>query len=647
MCGFVALFSHKAIDRHVLAAMRDRIVYRGPDDQGLWLGETGQCHVGFGFRRLSIQDLSPLGAQPMAAADGQVHIVFNGEIYNFIELRQELAALGHVFRSTSDTEVLLAAYLEWGDSFLERLNGQFAFAIWDARLGRALIARDRFGEKPLYYMELPEGGFAFASEIKAFFAHPSLEPAADFDELNQHGRGIFDYSSERTCFQGVRRFQAAHAMTLDAAGKIRSYQRYWTPTTTSRGSSRRVADLVAEFRERLNRSVSMRLRSDVTVGACLSGGLDSSSLVAIMAKEGSDHRDQLLHTISARFPEDPTLDEGFYIDQVLRNTGVHGKNAAVSARDLMASSRAFNWHQEVPCASASGYLEWAVHREARRDGLTVMIDGQGADELLGGYSYYFAIRQNDWMNTGQWGQLAWNTWLQARRLKRESAKYNLPRRRFLTTAGRPLRFYLETAWRNHFRRKKGIPLLEQPLQEPQDGVPSPAGGNYLNYFIANGLLYSSIPNQLEVSDRNGMASSVEARFPFLDYDFVDWCLALPEDVLVRDGWLKWILRKAIEPDLPRSVTWRVDKVGFQAPQDIWLRGPLKEWAHERIFDGPGHELEAFDRDAMKAIWDRHQAGEELSWSLWIWINISEWLDLLRDGSWKRGLVSTPAAIEPV
>lgn len=284
--------------------------------------------------------------------------------------------------------------------------------------------------------------------------------------------------------------------------------------------------------------------------------------------------------------------------------------------------------------SASAYLEWKVHQTARKSGVTVMIDGQGADEVLAGYSYYFPVRQNDWMNTGAWSTLAWNTWLMSYRLARESTKYHKSDRRFSAQAGKPVAHWCRLGIQNKVNKIKGKPLLEQPSDTGEPGVPSPMDGNYLRSYIARGLLYASMPNQLVVADRNSMASGVEARFPYLDHEFVDWCLTLPPELLIRDGWQKWILRKAVSKRLPKQVAWRADKVGFQAPQDNWLRGSLKDWAYERIFEGPATELEEYNRAEIEHIWEKHQCGEDLSWSLWIWASMSEWLDLQKENRWK-------------
>jgi asparagine synthase (glutamine-hydrolysing) len=632
MCGLVALVGSHALLEISLRHMRDQLVHRGPDDAGIWLHNYSHRQVGMAFRRLSIQDLSSHGHQPMPGADGQVMLVFNGEIYNFVELRSELSRLGHGFAGGSDSEVLLAAYLQWGKDCISKLNGQFAFCIWDERQGRMLVARDRFGEKPLYFARLQSGGLAFASEMKALLAHPEVSDVPNWEQIRQFSDGAADYGGSGTTFQHIERFLAAHVMEVSLDGQVLSYERYWTPQTQSVQRQARLSDLVEEFRQRLQASVTMRMRADVTLGACLSGGLDSSALVALMV--GAHDVAPLSATVSARFPSDPTIDEGAYIDQVLNFHGVRGVSADISPAELQREFESLHWHHETPLLSASAYLEWCVHAKARRSGLTVMIDGQGADELLGGYQHYFPVRQNDWFNTGQWGALVWNTWLHQGRLWLEARKYAHAERRFNPKGALPMRHYLSIAARNVPRKLHGQPLLEQPIELDKPGVPSSANGGFFRQFLADGFLYTSMPMQLVVSDRNAMAFGVEARFPFLDYGLVDWCLTLPENFNIRHGWQKWGLRKAVEGLLPKAVQWRRDKVGFRPPQDEWLRRQLKDWAYDLLTTGPVTDLPNYDRGWIDVVWAKHQQGEELSWPLWRWISTSQWLRMHAAGAWR-------------
>src|ERR1700674_5395412 len=288
MCGIVVVAGEK-IDTSVLNRMRDRLAHRGPDGARSWSSADGGA-ISLGHRRLAIIDLSTAADQPMLSRDGRLVIVYNGEVYNYIELREELRARGHVFRTESDTEVLLTAYEEWGADFLLRLNGMFAFALWDGRQRRLLLARDRFGEKPLFYSRLARGGIAFASEAKALFAHPHIHPAVDEDVLRSYIDGHYYESEEPTLFKGVQRLPGGHAMTVDEAGQITRSWRYWTldlspaQAVPSSTYTYKEGEAVDEFRHLLERSVSMRLRSDVPVGTSLSGGLDSSTVVALVAK---------------------------------------------------------------------------------------------------------------------------------------------------------------------------------------------------------------------------------------------------------------------------------------------------------------------------------------------------------------------------
>ena len=634
MCGIVALLTPDAqVRSELIADMCDRIAHRGPDGFGTWIQRYDAYAVAFGHRRLSIIDLSASGRQPMLVAEGKVSITYNGEIYNYIELRDELIAAGMRFRTASDTEVLLAAYLMWDIECLAKLNGMFAFAIWDERRRQLFVARDRFGEKPLFYANPHGGGIAFASEMKALFAHPGVEPAPSQQALHDYCEGTPDYVGDGTFFQNVRRVPAASAMLINAEGQIQRKWRYWTPDYTKRPHTGSDADLVDEFRHRLQRSLKMRLRSDVRVGACLSGGLDSSTLIGMLVRFDGGAEDVLNHTISARFDRDPTVSEGRYIDAMLSHVQRSGQFVSPDPSDFAAESRRLHWHHEEPVGSASTYLEWCVMRRARETGCPVMIDGQGSDELLGGYQSYFQLYQLDLLRRRRWVELYRNTRAFNTRMLGEAANYVDSDRRFNARVGHSFR----ELWR-HWRAGT------DPDNPTPPGVPPSRAGHSFRWQRAYAMVYESLPIQMHSADRNAMAFGVETRFPFLDYGFVDWCIGLPEDMLIRRGWQKYILRRAAQDLVPSPIQWRVDKVGFAAPQDAWLRGGLKNWMEERLFEGPLADVPAFERQRHEITtwWHKHQSGAlNASWQLWKWASLSEWLDLGRRGLWAAGLSASP------
>jgi asparagine synthase (glutamine-hydrolysing) len=605
--------------------MRDRLAHRGPDGKGAWLGKSrAGTSIGLGHRRLSIIDLSDAAMQPMRDPQTGNVIVYNGEIYNYRELKSELAALGAVFRTQSDTEVLLACYRQWGDACLPRLNGMFAFALWDERNQRLLVARDRFGEKPCYYATLPGGGMAFASEIKAILAHGGLAARPHAKHVADFSRGTQDPRSEDTFFQGVRRLMPATALWIDAGGAIEKLWRFWTPDYTCTADASDEPAKVSAFRKLLGESVLQRLEtSDVRVGACLSGGLDSSVLVGFLAGTEQARSGAFRHTISARFDDDPTMSEGDYVDAVLAGTGLEGSSVTPTAEGLVNESERLHWHQEEPFLSASIYLEWCVMRRARELGCKVMIDGQGSDELLGGYQGYFPIYQRDLVRRHEYLELARNTWLFNRRMAAEARKYVDSRRRFNHSVGLSWRALL-----GHARH-----AVEERLPQAA-GVPDGSGGRAFRHQLAYGMLYSSIPVQLHSADRSAMAFGVETRFPFLDHRVVDWSITLPDRLLVHDGWQKYILRKAAAGLIPERVRWRVDKVGFAAPQDRWLRSAIRSWVEDRLFSGPIRELETYDRATLEQAWQAHlSARADHSWFLWRWISLNEWLRLFDAAGW--------------
>jgi asparagine synthase (glutamine-hydrolysing) len=623
MCGIVGIIGPSDVDAALIDRMRDRIAHRGPDSARTWISRHEAGCVALGFRRLAIIDLSDAANQPLFSADGSLALIYNGEIYNYIELREELRARGHLFRTESDTEVLLTAYVEWGADFLLRLNGMFAFALWDGRQRRLLLARDRFGEKPLFYSRLAHGGIAFASEAKALFAHPDIHPAVDEDVLRSYIDGRYYESEEPTLFKGVQRLPGGHAMTVDEAGQITRSWRYWTldlspaPAVPTSTYTYKEGEAVEEFRHLLERSVSMRLRSDVPVGTSLSGGLDSSTVVALVAKMRDGRGIITQNTFSARFDDDPALSEGPYIDLVTKATGVNPHMVTPDPQRLIEESRSLHYHQEEPFLSASIYLQWCVARLAAAHRTTVILDGQGADELLGGYQYYFPSHQLDLVESGRWGPALRETMLFSRRLKEASRQYPDSQRRFNRNASLNVA-QLAVAAVRRARHANG------------------AGGRYRS-LRARALVGDSLPQLLRYADRNAMAFSRETRLPFLDYDLVDFVARLPEEAIVGDGWQKLILRRAGEGLVPREVLWRADKMGYAAPLDLWLRSELKSWAHDRLFKGPVTQLSAYDRPSLQRMWDEHQAATaERSWALWRWISLNEWLSMFEDGSWSSG-----------
>jgi len=618
MCGIVGVIAPSDVDGGLIDRMRDRLAHRGPDSARTWISRHDDGSVAFGFRRLAIIDLSDAANQPMFSADGSLALVYNGEIYNYIELREELRNKGHVFRTESDSEVLLTAYEEWGADCLPRFNGMFAFALWDGRQRRLLLARDRFGEKPLFYTRLAHGGIAFASEAKALFAHPDVQPAIDEDALRLYTDGHYYESDELTLFKGVHRLPGGHAMTVDERGQVIRSWAYWTLDFAPANHRYKEGEAIDEFTHLLERSVSMRLRSDVPVGTSLSGGLDSSTVVALVARMRDERGIITQNTFSARFDDDPALSEGPYIDLVTKATGVNPHIVTPDPQRLIEESRSLHYHQEEPFLSASIYLQWCVARLAAAHKTTVILDGQGADELLGGYQYYFPSHQLDLVESGQWGPALRETMLFSRRLREASRQFPESQRRF--------------------NRNVSLNLAQLAVAAVRRSRPSASNGGRYRSLRARGLVQDSLPQLLRYADRNAMAFSRETRLPFLDYDLVDFVARLPEPAIVGDGWQKLILRRAGEGLVPREVLWRADKMGYAAPLDRWLRDGMKSWAHDRLFNGPIAELSVYDRTAIQRLWDEHQSeSAERSWALWRWISLNEWLSLLADGTWNRGL----------
>lgn len=579
----------EAVDVTKLQLATTAIRHRGPDDEGYLLVDTHarrtlscggpdtdfrlslpdlsqyrsqQFDLAFGFRRLSILDLSPAGHQPMPSHDGMFWIVFNGEIYNYRELRDELATHGHDFKTSSDTEVILAAYQQWGESCVEHFNGMFALAIWDSVARKMFVARDRFGEKPFHYVYIPQKLFAFASEMKSLWAADLAGRQIHEETLalfTQHGQVEI---GEQTIYRGIRRLPQAHclAVTADgtADGRLQK-RRYWDIDPRVRIEDWSDDRYAEGFREHFTNSVNLRLRADVPVGSSLSGGLDSSTVVSVINRLLPETAVQ--KTFSARF-DDPTRDEGKWMDLVTKSNRVERHDVWPTAERFFEELSDLFWHQEEPFSSASVYAQWSVMRLAKENGVTVLLDGQGADEMLAGYHSYFNEMTDDLINSFDvLGYLKW-------------------RRDCLALHG-----VVPGSFRRVLSQKTPEPVkrllkrgLERTRALPQVAPAQPvyprefAKVSSLRKLLWWNTTREGLVELLRYADRNSMAHSREVRLPFLDHNLVEFVFQVPERLLVRGGWTKWIIREAFRGIVPREISDRVDKLGYMPPQQKWLGG---------------------------------------------------------------------------
>jgi asparagine synthase (glutamine-hydrolysing) len=609
LCGIAAL--GRPPEAETVAAMSELIAHRGPDGDGIF-ATTG---VALGSRRLAILDLSDAGAQPFASADGRLHLVHNGEIYNYRELRSELSGRGHRFASATDTEVILAAYREWGERCVERFNGMWAFALWDEHEQRLFCSRDRFGVKPFYY-RLDGARLVFASELKAFRADPQSPLHANERIVRDFvSNDWFDHTDE-TFFAGIVKLPPAHTLVLDRDGL--RLRRYWSLELREPPAG----DPVDAVRDLFVDSVRLRLRSDVPVGTCLSGGIDSSAVVGVidllLREEAENARPvgERQQTFTAYF-EQPGFDERPYAQAVVARTKVEPHWISFTSADLVANLPAIVEAHDEPFRSTSICAGWYVMREAARAGVKVVLDGQGGDEVLAGYPAYFSARYADLLTQGRLRSLA-------RELAEHRRLYGS--RRALATLARPFApAALEARLRE--RRTGNASLLHEDLralpETPElDGSPFPDRLRRLQTRI---LTVRGLPELLHAEDRNSMAHSIEARVPFLDYRFVELMLSLEGGQLIERSRTKAILRRAVGDLLPPSVRERTDKLGFVTPEATWFRGALGDLAADVFSSNRFRDRGFVDARRVRRRLERHRRGElDAGFELWRALNLELW-----------------------
>jgi len=644
MCGIFALLEpgKDTVDAKMFERMSHSLEHRGPDDNGYAffeiMGEervieartpTNQDKITsfnglltFGHRRLSIIDLSEAGHQPMCNENRTVWVIYNGEIYNYPELTEELLKKGHLFKSKTDTEVILHAYEEWGIECLNRFNGMWAFALWDSNRKRLFCARDRFGIKPFYYYFTGQK-FLLASEIKAILQDQSIVRAPNDDRIYDYlSYGYLDHTNE-TFFQNVYQLRGGHYLTLKILG-TNDFQLDVHPYWDLKPKECEIEDGRDDFKERfyelLEDSIRLHMRSDVPVGTCLSGGIDSSSIVCL-AKHFLDSH--IHKTFSSCF-DDKKYDEREYIYKVVEATDSDPHYIFPRPEDLFQEIEDLVWYQEEPFGSTSIFAQWCVFKLVKLNQVKVILDGQGADELLAGYHPYFGFYLSELARTFRFQEFI-EEYSKIRSLYHYSHSWIL---------GHLMVCLLPLAWSRVIRnqvllhKNKWLNVYDHSMREIEFQQ------NYKNIFfdrLYQSLIHFTLPGLLHYEDRNSMAHSIEARVPFLDYRLVEFVFSLPMNQIIRNGTTKVILRETMEGVIPETVRTRLDKMGFVTPEDIWFRGVLKDYISEIISSKSFAARGYFNVNEAKKTFDRHCTGEKnLSSTIWRWVNLELWFRIFID-----------------
>jgi asparagine synthase (glutamine-hydrolysing) len=599
MCGSV---SQKGVSFQEIVRANRLALHRGPDGEGFWIwdgrSDTGEFvdsnsadryaadgTIVLGHRRLAILDLTDAGLQPMASRDGRVWIVFNGEVFNYIELREELSRFGHRFRTGTDTEVVLAAYDEWGTDCFARFNGMWGLAIIDLRQRKLVLSRDRLGIKPLYVWAM-DGEIAFASEIKQLFAISGVKATANMHAVAEYIDTGYEAPLD-TFFEGIKTVPTGHwgEVSIDAP-RMPRFESYWFPERIAVEKIDRT-EARERTRELFERSNRLRLRSDVPVGVCLSGGLDSSAIFGQIQQLGSGNG-ATISGFSAVF-DDPEVDERRFIHKVLEAYNATGHTTLPTPEAFVEECDGFLYHHDEPPGSMSPYAAWSVMRLARQNRVPVLLNGQGGDELFSGYwpAYYLFLKQ------------------QLRRHPGTVARHCLGS---LLPGGNPALVGMATAYFRRYQHRKrranrtllvsnwrsfGITLDNNWATEAQQITPE--------QYRLRELRQIQLPRLLKYDDRNSMAFGIEGRYPFLDHHLIEWILRLPVEMNLRRGWNKELLRESLGHVLPPDIKRRRSKLGFVTPQATWIRGPLRPVLDEWVARPSARLRQIVDLNAVKRV----------------------------------------------
>lgn len=628
MCGIFGSFHRNPslrFDEKLQAAQR-LLQNRGPNDHGLQRISVTGGQLALGQTRLSVIDLTSGGHQPMSGQDGRYTIVFNGEIYNYKELREELKAKGRQFTSDSDTEVLLAAWATWGATCLPRLVGMFAFAVLDRQNATLTCVRDAFGIKPFFYAQ-EEGDFLFASEAPALLALKSGKTQPNWQRAYDYlVHGVYD-SSPETFFDGVLQLSPGYLLVVDlGARKASEPERWWMPRIVERPDLS-FEDAVEQVRELFLQSVRLHLRSDVQLGAALSGGVDSSAVVCAMRHVAPDHP---IHTFSY-IAAGSTVNEEKWVDLVNQHVCAHAHKVIVTPQELARDLDDMIRTQGEPFGSMSIYAQYRVYQLAKENGITVTLDGQGADEMLGGYVGFPGERVRSMLDMRRPGEAyaflrQWAQWpgrSMAMGVKAALAEWS---------TGAPHELMRMAAGMNKTPDWiDGQVAREMALHERVQRFRSGANasGRRMAAQMTNMLMRHGLPGLLRHGDRNSMRFSIESRVPFLTLEQVELMLSLPERYLVSNtGETKHVFRRAMQGIVPDEILSRKDKIGFEPPEKEWLvsiAAQARAWLSEDV------QIPFVRREALLAQFEDVIAGRRaFSWQVWRWINFYRWKACVAD-----------------
>ncbi len=611
MCGITGIihFDGQPVGKDQLAAMMKAMKHRGPNDDGMFI-EQG---LGLGFVRLSILDLSAAGHQPMFSADERYVLIFNGEIFNYIELRETLKSKGHVFRTQTDSEVILAAYLEWGEAMLHRFNGMWALVIYDRQDKIVFAARDRYGVKPFFYT-VDGQRLLFGSDIRSITAALGKKPTPDQESLFNFLAFNRTDMNNGTFLEEVKKLDHGHCFTLRIGPNASREEQSIRPKKwyNLRENLKDPFQSPEEYREMFVSAVDLRLRSDVPVGVCLSGGLDSSSIVSVLLK---DLGKKDLNTFSAVYGKGRKGDESGFID-LYRDQLQNMYFTEPDEHSLLADLDDLALAQYEPVPSSSTYAQYRVMKLAKEH-VVVTLDGQGADEALAGYHYFFGFHFKNLLRKGKLPTLA-----------SEIGNYYAKHRSWYGIKSLVF-FMLPSILRTQVRVMEKGYLDPGFFKDNANGTNVITGELYGSKSLQEALINHfeyKLEHLLKWEDRNSMWFSLEARVPFLDYRLVERTLTVPDDMIIHKGMTKHILRESMKGTLPEAIRMRRDKVGFETPEAEWFRTPIfQKYIKDMIYSAPFTTRGIMDIKKVHHIYQQHLDRQgNYSREIWKWIHLEMW-----------------------